>query len=972
MVLSSSPSLPLTESATPTIRSHDSMGRPPSNNFNGTACRSYPVNHLSHIPPSSADSFTRPLPPPSSSPLSSRHLILSSSPPQCRRASPPRPSSLSSPPPSTKIGYSISRASTADSAGSELGTSTHSDEKHGDHHNTSTDHQRATSLPPLGDCPKSNCCGGCGSDDEDDQEEGRAGLAEHALQELLADILGPLGVPFNRTTAEHENSCGGDEIGGGEMCRDYIKEADGVHEMAVGTTPTPTTTGTSPSSTPPESPSALSPSPALSSAVSSPRSSSPLPSSLPTVSCVDIRRTILEAVTKHSSTCSEVNLAQLLQQLVKYVRIDQTDLDQPSLGALLHAHGICKPCVFANKNSKVCHNGSSCYFCHHYHKERRRRSKKTKKDIDIPPPPPLPLSSPVSNSGRVRIPPPPSVPPPPPPPPYSSAPPRPYRTVVAAASGGGAVRTPSTLNRSAMPFHPFSPTTATTTTQPCFLPSTSPRDATFHHNQQQRPVTATPRLPPSSPPPSSLAGSPTGPAEMASLLLSDLSSDVLMKLHEAIHHAVLAKQIQEDTTLTTTPPIPTVADSNNSTVFRSPRPKLRSSGAFHLPSSSPLSRTPRTSAPFHLGSFPLPPLPPHSIPPPPPGLSLPRNLIPPPPPSTSNAHPRSPCFSLLTHQYPNFLTQQQQNERNNSSREVFHPVHSPTTTITASSHCCPPQCYTHGTQTTLPVQPPTAYSSSLFAYVPDSVREAPYSPQSKFGQQSSQQSLLSELASSSAFVQAAASVTTAPQTPSGRNLLLQRLPSSSSRLNPHPPPLAVPAINSEPYCTPTAGGSDSALAALLLSPSFINFLSSTSPSSQHNTTKHEATFGSGTVPVTASVGGGGGPSPPMLSTNSVFTYQRTPSPEDQQHQQLTRSSTYSTTQPSTPRYTSSSSPFDPLQFPTLSPELCTLLALAAANSAGVSAEELQDILRTLPDRDEGGEGCAEGASSPGKTDEADE
>eukprot|EP00922_Rhytidocystis_sp_ex-Travisia-forbesii_P020906 GHVS01030701.1.p1 GENE.GHVS01030701.1~~GHVS01030701.1.p1 ORF type:complete len:889 (-),score=219.73 GHVS01030701.1:768-3434(-) len=829
-------------------------------------------------------------------------------------ASPPRMCSLkppAPPPPAiVKIGYSISRASTTDSAGgSDLGhsvASTHSDEKHIDHHLGV--HQRV--LPSLCDCSKGMFSGGATSDDEDEQDEGRSGLADQALEELLTDILGVLGVVYNREDAVRGTSVGDETQGresneGGSMvCRNF-KETTSDGEQQPMVPPTPETTGTSQASTPQGSLSPTScssstagpsPSPSTStSACISPRNS------LPLVSCVNLRRAILDAISKNNTSCADVNLAQLLQQLVKYVSIDQTDLDQPSLGALLHAHGICKPCVFANKNSKVCHNGSSCYFCHHYHKERRRRSKKTKKDIDIPPPPPL--SSPASNSGRARIPPPPCVPPPPPPP-YSSGPLRPsYRNV--AASAGGAVRTPSTLNRSAMPFHPSSAVTNTT----------------------------------------------NGPAEMASMLLSDLSSDVLMKLHEAIQHAVVAKQIQEDNIQASV--IPNMAESNQNPAFRyHAPPPPHSSPATFPPAASP-NHTPHASPPFHLNAF--NPLPLNSIPPPPPGLSLlPRHQIPPPP----AMNPRSPCFSL-SQQYRNTFPHQQTN-----NNDFFPPASSPTTSIGASSrYFSPPPPPTHGTTTPLSSAPPTPFhcSSALMPFLPEAVAEALYSPHSKFGQQ---QTTAQQL-----FLQQAAAAKMAPQTPTGRRFMLQPHPAaSSSRLLPPPPPLSAAMINGEPYGTPTAGGSDSALAALLLSPSFINFLSSTSPSSQ-NTNKHNASFGPTATTTTGAVtmtGGGGGPSPPMLSNDSVFTYQPTPTTTSNgQHEYNVNSSrTYSTTQPSTPRYSTdaTTAPLDTLQqLPALSPELCSLLALAAANSAGVSAEELQDILMTLP---EGGESAG---GSSGKT-----
>eukprot|EP01054_Gregarina_sp_Poly1_P002766 Gregarina_sp_Poly_1__2765@NODE_1769_length_3377_cov_22_559215_g1_i2_p1_GENE_NODE_1769_length_3377_cov_22_559215_g1_i2NODE_1769_length_3377_cov_22_559215_g1_i2_p1_ORF_typecomplete_len512_score66_92zfP11/PF03854_14/0_24_NODE_1769_length_3377_cov_22_559215_g1_i28892424 len=63
-----------------------------------------------------------------------------------------------------------------------------------------------------------------------------------------------------------------------------------------------------------------------------------------------------------------------------------------SIGSLLHDAGICKPCVFANKNAKTCRNQAMCYFCHHLHKERRKKRyafrSSTPPDIDSPLPSP--------------------------------------------------------------------------------------------------------------------------------------------------------------------------------------------------------------------------------------------------------------------------------------------------------------------------------------------------------------------------------------------------------------------------------------------------------------------------------------------------------------------------------------------------------------------------------------------------------
>ncbi|PHJ21940.1 aoe264 and aoe130 possible [Cystoisospora suis] len=77
------------------------------------------------------------------------------------------------------------------------------------------------------------------------------------------------------------------------------------------------------------------------------------------------------------------NAAQVLQEILKSRRIAAEDLEcypgkMPSLGALLHDEGLCKPCVFANKANKQCLNGVACLFCHHFHKEKRKRARKAR------------------------------------------------------------------------------------------------------------------------------------------------------------------------------------------------------------------------------------------------------------------------------------------------------------------------------------------------------------------------------------------------------------------------------------------------------------------------------------------------------------------------------------------------------------------------------------------------------------------
>eukprot|EP00923_Selenidium_pygospionis_P006415 GHVN01011066.1.p1 GENE.GHVN01011066.1~~GHVN01011066.1.p1 ORF type:complete len:670 (-),score=62.15 GHVN01011066.1:558-2567(-) len=74
----------------------------------------------------------------------------------------------------------------------------------------------------------------------------------------------------------------------------------------------------------------------------------------------------------------EINIAHILQKILEKRVPDLGNSGLPSIGSVLHDDGICKPCVFANKNNKNCRNGEACLFCHHDHKEKRRRSKRSK------------------------------------------------------------------------------------------------------------------------------------------------------------------------------------------------------------------------------------------------------------------------------------------------------------------------------------------------------------------------------------------------------------------------------------------------------------------------------------------------------------------------------------------------------------------------------------------------------------------
>lgn len=230
-----------------------------------------------------------------------------------------------------------------------------------------------------------------------------------------------------------------------------------------------------------------------------------------TVSTEELRRLLREILAEFQNhhPMAEVNVAQVLQQLLEIRNVDLTDLHEPSLGALLHEEGHCKPCVFANKNSKVCHNGRSCYFCHHYHKERRRRSKKIRKQGDIISTPPV--ASP-SNNRPLRIPPPPCLPPPPPPLPRSSR--VSYRTARPTSAN-----TP--VSTSSYPLYPQPHTPSSTVSGPPglaeqrLIPGCAVRDAFAGCMAEERVQ-----------------------EEVTSMLLKELAPDVLLKLQQAIEHAV--------------------------------------------------------------------------------------------------------------------------------------------------------------------------------------------------------------------------------------------------------------------------------------------------------------------------------------------------------------------------------------------------------------------------------------------------
>eukprot|EP00921_Rhytidocystis_pertsovi_P010683 GHVQ01017220.1.p1 GENE.GHVQ01017220.1~~GHVQ01017220.1.p1 ORF type:complete len:1188 (+),score=294.77 GHVQ01017220.1:673-4236(+) len=180
----------------------------------------------------------------------------------------------------------------------------------------------------------------------------------------------------------------------------------------------------------------------------------------------------------------ELNVAQVLQRVLEREgregrEVCVEELGVPSLGSLLHDVGICKPCVFANKNSKVCHNGAMCYFCHHVHKERRKRTKKhspntTPYILHVPPPPPP--------SGP---PPPPTLPPRAPSPFRSSLPPN-SRRPSTSSSTSAATSLCRQFRRPPMPSTPLQQPHAI----PLHNPSTS-QNAHTHPDTTTHPISQT-------------------------------------------------------------------------------------------------------------------------------------------------------------------------------------------------------------------------------------------------------------------------------------------------------------------------------------------------------------------------------------------------------------------------------------------------------------------------------------------------
>jgi len=69
---------------------------------------------------------------------------------------------------------------------------------------------------------------------------------------------------------------------------------------------------------------------------------------------------------------------EIVEQLYPYIPVDDEGC-ATSLGSLLHAEGVCKPCAFLKKNR--CHKGELCVYCHFEHESKDthiapRKSKK--------------------------------------------------------------------------------------------------------------------------------------------------------------------------------------------------------------------------------------------------------------------------------------------------------------------------------------------------------------------------------------------------------------------------------------------------------------------------------------------------------------------------------------------------------------------------------------------------------------------
>ncbi|UKJ89762.1 hypothetical protein MACJ_003016 [Theileria orientalis] len=76
---------------------------------------------------------------------------------------------------------------------------------------------------------------------------------------------------------------------------------------------------------------------------------------------------------KRCMSTTDINIVQIYMALRERYNVIETG-SVPSVGSLLHVHGFCKPCVFANKKSNYCKSGFGCNFCHFNHKASKSKS----------------------------------------------------------------------------------------------------------------------------------------------------------------------------------------------------------------------------------------------------------------------------------------------------------------------------------------------------------------------------------------------------------------------------------------------------------------------------------------------------------------------------------------------------------------------------------------------------------------------
>ncbi|GIX65355.1 uncharacterized protein BcabD6B2_47900 [Babesia caballi] len=92
-----------------------------------------------------------------------------------------------------------------------------------------------------------------------------------------------------------------------------------------------------------------------------------------TVGLEDLRARVFHVLRMCIANGTDINIVQVLEAVKERYEVNY-DEDIPSLGSLIHGHGYCKPCVFANKAVNSCNNGIKCNFCHFKHRITRRKN----------------------------------------------------------------------------------------------------------------------------------------------------------------------------------------------------------------------------------------------------------------------------------------------------------------------------------------------------------------------------------------------------------------------------------------------------------------------------------------------------------------------------------------------------------------------------------------------------------------------